>query len=125
VPPEDDPPSEELELELGLGKLESVPEETDGSPPEPGPTMYGQGLQAPYENPHVCPRRHVQAKPLTGSLGQLWIAVHVWPDEPEPEPVSGPGGVFREGLLVFRFFKRGGMDGGKLNHVQLFSCHTR
>ena len=55
---------------------------------EPMFPMYGQGLQLGYEKPHVCPRRHVQARPATGSRGQFWIPVHVLPPEPG---LDGPG----------------------------------
>lgn len=85
LPPEDDPLSEELglaldELEVGVdAPLPSVVE------PEPLP-KYGQGLQSGYENPQVWPRRHVQAKPRSGSRGQFWIPVQV----PLPEPESDP-----------------------------------
>jgi hypothetical protein len=59
-------------LEVGLLSKELLTDD-----PEPLPTMYGQGLQLGYEKPHVCPRRHVHARPRTGSRGQLWICVHV------------------------------------------------
>lgn len=95
------PLPEELEgvlvgLLLDVVELELEPEpEPDPDPepePEPDGTTYGQGLQSGYDNPQVCPRRHVQAKPATGSRGQFWIPVHVLPPEPEPEPEPPPDG---------------------------------
>lgn len=71
-PPEE--PPEELELLLdGLGVVFDGPllDVDEPEPPLPPPPIYGQGLQWLYENPQVCPRRHVQAKPTDGSRGQF------------------------------------------------------
>jgi hypothetical protein len=82
---DDDPLPEELELVLD--GLEIVPDEPllDMFELEPLP-MCGQGLHSPYDNPHVCPRTHVQAKSSTGSRGQLSIPMHVPPPEFESDP---------------------------------------
>jgi hypothetical protein len=74
------------EVLSGSGELEPDPE-----PPPPPPAIYGHGLQLGYERPQVWPKRHVQARPRTGSRGQFCIPVQVRP--PEPEPGSDVGGA--------------------------------
>ena len=76
---------EGLEVVLDEVVVDMVGLESLGLEPLP---IYGQGLQLGYEKPHVCPRRHVQARPATGSRGQFWIPVHVLPPEPG---LDGPG----------------------------------
>jgi hypothetical protein len=89
---EDDPLLEELEVvvdELRVVVVDVLDDVLDDEP-EPISPIYGQGLQSPYENPHVCPKRHVQPRPTVGSLGQFWIPVHVWVPDPELDPEPDP-----------------------------------
>jgi hypothetical protein len=89
-----DLPPEELEVlidvDLVLDKIGLVLDELEllpNPPLEPEPlAMYGQGLHSLYESPHVFPNRHVQAKPRTGSRGQVCMAVHVLLPESDPVP---------------------------------------
>jgi len=125
-PPENDPLPEELELELELGEVDSVPDELDDPSPdpvEPEPPMYGQGLQSRYEKPHVCPRRHVQARPLTGSRGQLSIPVQVRPEELDPDPDPDPeAGVCRNSAYLV--LEQNLKSTARVSHLQSSSYRT-